>query len=78
MFHWSEERVRGHVALWVLATTIEAVMAKDLVKVKVMDPDLPFQSMTPRRALALLKEVRLQHLAAGTKQIKLVNGRSAL
>jgi transposase len=30
MFHWSEERVRGHVGLCVLATTIEAVMAKDL------------------------------------------------
>ena len=43
-----------------------------------MDPDLPFQSMTPRRALALLKEVRIQHLVAGNKQIKLVNRRSAL
>ena len=78
MFHWSEERVRGHVALCVLAATIEAVMAKDLMNAKVMDPDLPFQSMTPRRALALLKEVRIQHLAAGRKQIKLVNRRSAL
>ena len=78
MFHWSEERVRGHVALCVLAATIEAVMAKDLMNAKVMDPDLPFQSMTPRRALALLKEVRIQHLAAGTQQIKLVNRRSAL
>jgi hypothetical protein len=62
----------------VLAATIEAVMAKDLVKAKVMDPDLPFQSMTPRRALALLKEVRIQHLAAGTRQVKLVNRRNAL
>ena len=78
MFHWSEERVRGHVGLCVLAATIEAVMAKDLVKAKVMDPDLPFQSMTPRRALALLKEVHIQHLAAGTQQIKLVNRRNAL
>ena len=78
MFHWTEARVRGHVALCVLAATIEAVMAQDLVKAKVMDPDLPFQSMTPRRALALLKEVRIQHLAAGNKQIKLVNRRSAL
>jgi len=78
MFHWSEERVRGHVALCVLAATVEAIMAKDLMNAKVMDPDLPFQSMTPRRALALLKEVRVQHLAAGTQQIKLVNRRSAL
>jgi hypothetical protein len=27
MFHWTEARVRGHVALCVLAATIEAVMA---------------------------------------------------
>ena len=59
MFHWTEERVRGHVALCVLAATIEAVMAQDLAKAKMMDPDLAFQSMTPRRALSLLKDVRL-------------------
>jgi hypothetical protein len=78
MFHWTEARVRGHVALCVLAATIEAVMAQDLVKAKLTDPDLPFQSMTPRRALALLKEVRLQHISTGNKQIKLVNRRSVL
>ena len=78
MFHWTEARVRGHVALCVLAATIEAVMAQDLVKAKVFDPDLPFQPMTPRRALSVLKEVRLQHISAGDKQIKLVNRRSAL
>ena len=38
----------------VLAATIEAVMARDLVNAEVMDPDLPFQSMTPRRALSAL------------------------
>jgi len=53
-------------------------MAKDLLRAKVMDPDLPFQSMTPRRALALLKEVRIQHLAAGTQQIKPVSRHNAL
>jgi hypothetical protein len=29
-----------------------------------MDPDLPFQSMTPRRALSLLKEIRLELVSA--------------
>jgi hypothetical protein len=53
MFHWTEARVRGHVALCVLAATVEAVMAQDLVKAKLTDPDLPFQSMTPRRALSV-------------------------
>jgi hypothetical protein len=77
MFHWTEARVRGHVALCVLAATIEAVMAQDLVRAKLTDPDLPFQSMTSR-ALAMLKEVHIQHLVAGTRQIKLVNRRNAL
>jgi hypothetical protein len=70
--------VRGHVALCVLAATIEAVMAKDLVHAKVMDPDLPFQSMTPRRALSLLKDVRLELVSAGDHNIELVSRRSAL
>ena len=55
------------------ATTIEAVMAKDLVNAKVMDPDLPLQSMTPRRALSLLKELRLEFVSAGDHNIELVS-----
>jgi hypothetical protein len=78
MFHWTEQRVRGHVALCVLAATIEAVMAKDLAYAKVMDPDLPFQSMTPRRALSILKDVRVQLISAGEHRVKLVNRRNAL
>jgi hypothetical protein len=78
IFHWTEDRVRGHVALCVMAATIEAVMAKDLVNAKVMDPDLPFQSMTPRRALSLLKEIRLELVSAGDHNIELVSRRSAL
>ena len=78
IFHWTEGRVRGHVALCVMAATIEAVMAKDLVNAKVMDPDLPFQSMTPRRALSLLKEIRLELVSAGDHNIELVSRRSAL
>ncbi|MGO9334457.1 MAG: hypothetical protein ACLQCU_10490 [Acidimicrobiales bacterium] len=31
MFNWTKARVRGHVALCVLAATIEAVMAQVLV-----------------------------------------------
>jgi transposase len=51
IIHWTESRVQGHVARCVLAATIEAVMAKDLVNAKMMDPGFPLQSMTPRRAL---------------------------
>jgi hypothetical protein len=76
MFHWTEERVRGHVALCVLAATIEAVMARDLVNAKVMDPDLPFQSMSPRRALAALKDVRVELVLAGDLTVELVTRRN--
>jgi 2'-5' RNA ligase len=78
IFHWTEDRVRGHVALCVMAATIEAVMAKDLINAKVMDPNLPFQSMTPRRALSLLKDVRLELVSAGDHNIELVSRRSPL
>ncbi len=77
MFHWTESRVRGHVALCVLAATIEAVMARDLVAAKVADPDLTYQPMTPRRALSILSDVRLQHIAAGGRDVTVVNRRNA-
>ena len=70
MFHFTENRVRGHVALCVLAATIEAVMARDLVNAKVMDPEVPFQSMTPRRALSALKDVRLELVSAGDRTVE--------
>ena len=65
--------MRGHVALCILAATIEAVMAKDLAAAKVMDPDLGFQHMTPRRALAELAEVRLELVSAGERNIELIS-----
>ncbi len=64
--------MRGHVALCILAATIEAVMAKDLVAAKVMDPSLSFQHLTPRRALVELAEIRLAQVNAGERTIELV------
>jgi len=78
MFHWTESRVRGHVALCVLAATIEAVMAKDLAHATVMDPDLSFQHMSSRRALSILKDVRCQLVLAGERRVELVSRRNAL
>jgi hypothetical protein len=72
VFHWTEDCVRGHVALCILAATIEAVMAKDLVAAKVMDPSLSFQHLTPRRALVELAEIRLAQVNAGERTIELV------
>jgi hypothetical protein len=56
-----------------MAATIEAVIAKDLVAAKVMDPNIAFQNMTPRQALAELAEVRLELVSAGERSIELVS-----
>ena len=58
IFHFTEKRVRGHIALCVLAAVIEAVMARDLEAHRVMDPDLPDQVLSPRRALRELGRIR--------------------
>ncbi len=70
--HRLEERVRGHIALCVIAAVIEAVMGNDLHAAGVKDPDLPGQTMTPRRALAELGAIRLHRLTAG-KRIDVVD-----
>jgi hypothetical protein len=43
ILHWTENRVRCHVALCAMAATIDVIMAKDLLNAKVMDPDIPCQ-----------------------------------
>lgn len=65
VFHRTEERVRGHIALCVIAATIEAVMTDDLAAARVMDPNIADQVLTPRRALAQLAEIRRHRLHAG-------------
>jgi Transposase DDE domain len=62
VFHFTEARVRGHIALCVLASVFEAVMANDLTTAGVMDPELEDQPMTPRRALRTLARIRAVRL----------------
>lgn len=64
VYHFTESRVRGHVALCVLAALVEAVMAKDLAAAGVTDPDITDQVLTPRRALRHLARVRAVRLVA--------------
>lgn len=59
VFHYTEKRVRGHVAICVLAAVIEAVMALDLAGAKITDPDLEGQQLTARRALRELERIRM-------------------
>ena len=59
VFHYTEKRVRGHVAICVLTAVLEAVMTLDLVAHKLSDPDLEGQHLTARRALRELERVRM-------------------
>lgn len=78
VFHWTEDRVRGHVAICVYAGVIEALMAADLAAADVRDPDLADQHLTPARALRELARIRAVSLDAGDKRIRLVTRRSPL
>jgi transposase len=59
VFHYTEKRVRGHVAICVLAAVLEAVMSIDLKARKLTDPDLEGQHLSARRALRELERVRM-------------------
>jgi hypothetical protein len=78
VYHWTEQRVRGHIAICVLAAVIEAVIANQLGAADVGDPDLPEQHITPRRALAELNRIRIHHLTAGDRDIRVTTRRNTL
>jgi transposase len=78
IYHWTERRVRGHIAICVLAAVVEAVMAKDLAREGVMDPGLTHQVLSPRRALAELDRIRLSTIEAGERHVTVVTRRNAL
>jgi transposase len=78
VYHYTEDRVRGHVALCVLAATIEAVMGMDLELAQLNDPELPDQILSPRRALGELDGIRKATIAVPGRSIVLVSKRNAL
>ena len=78
VYHWTEQRVRGHIAICVLAAVIEAVIANQLTAADVGDPDLDDQILTPRRALAELNRIRVHHLTAGDRNIRVTTRRNPL
>jgi len=78
VFHWTEQRVRAHVAICVLAAVIEALMEADLRRAGVADPDLADQILSPRRALRELSRIRAATVVAGDTTIDLVTRRDPL
>ncbi|MDA2951109.1 MAG: IS1634 family transposase [Actinomycetota bacterium] len=78
VFHWTEDRVKGHIAICVLAAVIEAVIANRLAAANIHDPDLPDQLISARRALAELNRIRVHHLDTGDHHIQVITRRNPL
>ena len=76
--HISQQRVRGHIAICVLAAVIEAVIANQLADADIADADIDNQIITPRWAPAELNRIRVHHLTAGDRNIRVTTKRNAL
>ena len=76
--HWTEQRVRGHVAICVYAALLETLITQTLAAGDVRDPDLEDQHLTAARALRTLNRVRRVHLATDRHQITLTTRRTPL
>ena len=76
--HWTEKRVRGHVAVCVYATVIETLTGHALATADVRDPDNSDQHLSAARALRELNRVRRVQLTANGRQITLTTRRTPL
>ena len=76
--HWTEERVKGHIAVCVYAAVVETLINKTLAAAQVADPDIQDQALTAQRALRELGRVRHVTIDAGGRQIGLITRRSPL
>ena len=78
VYHWTEQRVHGHVAICVYAAVIEALITADLATADLRDPDLDNQHLSAARALRELGRVRAVTLTAGTRTLNLITRRTPL
>ena len=76
--HWTERRVRGHIAICVYAAVIEALITAALRRADVRDPDLTDQHLSCARALRELARIRAVTLDAAGRTIELVTRRDPL
>jgi transposase len=76
--HWTEQRVRGHIAICVYAAVIEALIEQALTAADIRDPDLPDQHLSAARALRELHRIRDVTLTAGDHTIAAVTRRDTL
>ena len=76
--HWTERRVRGHVAVCVCAAVIETLVGRALAEADVRDPDLGHQHLSAPRALRELNRIRQVKLTANGNSIDLTTRRTPL
>ena len=76
--HWTEQRVRGHIAVCVYAAVIEALIAGALTAAEVRDPDLDDQHLTAPRALRELARIHTIGLDVGGRHLDVVTRRTPL
>jgi transposase len=69
--HWTERRVRGHVAVCVYAAVIEAVVARALAEADVRDPDVADRHLSAPRALRELGRIRAVTLDVDASTVEL-------
>jgi transposase len=76
--HWTERRVRGHIAVCVYAGVIEALIERALAAADVRDPDLGDQHLSATRALRELHRIRDVTLTADDHTINVTTRRDPL
>jgi transposase len=76
--HWTEQRVRAHVAVCVYAAVIEALIGRALAEAAITDPDLDHQTLSAELAMRELDRIRRVELTAAGRPITLITRRSAL
>jgi transposase len=76
--HWTERRVKGHIALCVYAAVVETLIGKALAAAGIGDPDIEGQDLSAQRALRELGRIRHIQITAGGRRIRLITRRTAL
>jgi hypothetical protein len=76
--HFTEPRVRGHIAICVLAAVIEQLIGNRLADAGLRDPDLDEQPLTTDRALQELDRIRQVTFSAGGQTITAITRRTPL
>jgi len=76
--HWTEKRVRGHIAVCVYAALAETLITQALTTADIRDPDLEHQHLTAARALQQLHRVRRVELTTNNHQITITTRRTPL